>query len=57
MRTYQIVRYFRNDRPSKLMKEGLTLREAQTHCKDELTHKLDKEGIDIWFDGYRLEDK
>ena len=57
MRTYQIVRYFRNDRPSKLMKEGLTLREAQTHCKDELTHKLDKEGIAIWFDGYRLEDK
>lgn len=51
--TYSIFRFFReNGEPPKLIAKGLTLEEAQEHCKREDTHKKDTEGNVIWFDGY-----
>ena len=43
--TYKIIRFRFNGRP-RVIKRGLTLEEAQTHCRREDTHG---EG---WFDGY-----
>ena len=48
MNKYKIIRYFMTGEPS-VIKEGLTLKEAQEHCKDEDTHG------DDWFDGYEKE--
>jgi len=48
MTTYMIIR-FRFDRPSRIIKRGLSLAEAQAHCRREDTHG---EG---WFDGYEAE--
>lgn len=45
---YKIIR-FRFKGESEIIKEGLTLQEAQEHCKDEATHG------DGWFDGYEQE--
>jgi hypothetical protein len=51
MTKYKIIRFFRDeDKPSKIIEEGLTLEEAQAHCRDEDTHK---EGE--FFDGYEEE--
>ena len=49
MKMYKIIRY-RFNGPNKTIKTGLTLEEAQTHCK-----RADTSG-DGWFDGYTLED-
>jgi len=49
MNTYKITRY-RFNGPSKTIKTGLTLEEAQEHCQ-----RADTSG-DGWFDGYTLED-
>jgi len=49
--TYKIVR-FRRHGSNRTIKRGLTLEEAQAHCKREDTHKLKKNGEVIWFDGY-----
>lgn len=46
--TYQIVR-FRQNAPSHFVKGGLTLKEAQEHCRRDDTHG------DGWFDGYEAE--
>lgn len=47
---YKIVRFFRDEnKQSKIIQEGLTLDEAQEHCKREDTHG------DGWFDGYSQE--
>lgn len=51
MNTYKIIRFYREDKPSKVIKRGLTLEEAQAHCQREDTHG---EG---WFDGYDVEAK
>ena len=48
MTTYKIVR-FRFDGDNEFVKGGLTLEEAQEHCRDERTHG------DGWFDGYTEE--
>jgi hypothetical protein len=45
--SYKIIRFYRNDRKPKVMRKGLTLKEAQAHCNDPATRK---EGV--WFDGY-----
>lgn len=51
--TYNIVRFYRDsDTPSEVIREGLTLEEAQAHCQDETTR--DSDGA--WFDGYRAAD-
>ena len=46
--TYTIIRYYKDiGKPSKVIKKGLTLEEAQAHCRRADTRK---EGV--WFDGY-----
>lgn len=45
---YKVIRFSMNA-PSKVIKKGLTLEEAQKHCRREDTHG---EG---WFDGYDTE--
>lgn len=58
MTTYKIVRMWSPslDKPYKIIKRGLTLEEAQTHCRLESTHKRDIDGNIVWFDGYDEED-
>lgn len=46
---YKIVRFFRDDRDSEIIKTGLSLEAAQAHCSREDTHG------DGWFDGYTEE--
>jgi len=54
MTTYKIIRFrFKGD--SEVIKTGLTLKDAQAHCKREDTHEKDADGNVIWFDGYREE--
>ena len=50
--TYEIFRSFHPslDREKEIIKTGLTLEEAQKHCRDPRTHK---DGV--WFDGYTEE--
>lgn len=49
-KTYSIIRFFRDpDKDSYVVLDGLTLDEAQDHCRREDTHG---EG---WFDGYEEE--
>jgi hypothetical protein len=54
--TYNIIRFFRNDRQPKVMMTGLTLEEARMHCSSGKTHKTDKHGDVVWFDGYSRDD-
>lgn len=46
--TYKIV-LFRLGKPSRDIRHGLTLEEAQAHCRREDTHGKD------WFHGYTRE--
>jgi len=50
--TYSIIRIYRPDlnKRSRLIKKGLTLEQAQSHCSDPKT------ATDSWFDGYEKED-
>jgi len=45
METYKIIR-MRFEGKNRVIKRGLTLEEAQEHCRREDTHG------DGWFDGY-----
>lgn len=47
--TYKIVRFYRDGLPRKIIKTGLTLAEAQEHCRQDNTHG------DGWFDGHEIE--
>lgn len=50
METYKVIRFYKDwDRPNKTILTGLTLEEAQAHCRRDDTHG---EG---WFDGYDKE--
>ena len=63
---YQIVRMYQHpDKPSRVVRSGLTLEQAQEHCRDPetssstatssvATHRTATSGP--WFDGYQ-EDK
>lgn len=62
MTTYKIIRvYQRDDQPKRVIKRGLTLEEAQAHCRDPETssstctssegrRRTEERGP--WFDGY-----
>lgn len=50
MTTYKILR-FDLHQPTRVIATGLSLEEAQAHCRDEHTHG------DGWFDGYTEEEK
>ena len=51
MKTYKIVRMYRDiNKKNRTIKKGLTLEEAQEHCKREDTHESG-----VWFDGYSEE--
>ena len=41
-----IFRFYRNDKPCRTIKAGLTLKEAQAHCSDAATSTPE------YFDGY-----
>ena len=45
--SYQIIRYFRDDRQPRVMQRGLSLATARLHCMQPETKG------DGWFDGYR----
>ena len=48
--SYKVIRFYKDfDRQSKVILTGLTLEEAQDHCRREDTHGED------WFDGYEEE--
>lgn len=63
--TYNVRRmYFRDDQPSRTIKTGLTLEEAQAHCADPETssstatsaaarRRTEQRGP--WFDGYDVD--
>lgn len=66
MKTYKVTRgYFNSDRfPKETIATGLTLKEAQAHCKDpETSSKTCKKAVNLartrqcgpWFDGYEEE--
>jgi hypothetical protein len=48
MKTYKIIR-FRFNGSNRTIKKGLTLEQAQAHCRRDDTHG------DGWFDGYDYE--
>lgn len=51
---YKILR-FNVNKPTRTINTGLSLEEAQLHCTSKDTHKKDKNGNVIWFDGYTKE--
>lgn len=63
-KTYYIVRMFRDVNKRMVIKSGLTLEEAQEHCKDPETSSSTASGtaerlltqrFGPWFDGYEEE--
>lgn len=51
---YKIVRnYFSDNKRPRTIKSGLSLEEAQAHCRDPATSNADAPNPeDRWFDGY-----
>ena len=49
MKTYSIIRFYYRNQPNKIIRQGLTLKEAQEWCKDPETRGPG------WFDGYAEE--
>lgn len=66
-KTYMIIRFFKNPSTKRMiLKTGLTLEEAQAHCKSKETSSATATGlVEItltrnfgdWFDGYEEEDR
>lgn len=57
--TYQIIRFhFDEDHPDhrKVIDTGLTLAEAQEHCRSDDTRGGSTADGSAWFDGYEQED-
>lgn len=55
MTTYSIYRFRFHGGPIRKAR-GLSLEEAQKHCKSSTTMKRNRDGSIMWFDGYRKED-
>jgi len=64
MTTYRIVRFFQNDHPRETVEVGVSLSEAQAHCRGpESSSRTAKapaalartEEFGPWFDGYQEE--
>lgn len=62
--TYKVIRMFRDSSKRMIIKTGLTLEEAQEHCRDPETSSKTATGIveqaltknfGPWFDGYEEE--
>ncbi len=62
--TYLVRRFYMEDHPSEVIKTGLTLQEAQEHCRDSETSsttatsetaKSRTAEFGPWFDGYEEE--
>lgn len=55
--TYKIIRFYDDlNKPNKVIKRGLTLEQAQAHCRDPKTSTNSKKPIgQNWFDGYTKE--
>lgn len=64
---YNIIRFYQDGRPTRVMRKGLTLKQAQEHCADPETSSQTKktacnsnpeaiarwhEKSKHWFDGY-----
>jgi hypothetical protein len=48
MKTYKIIRFYRDvTKPREIIDTGLSLKEAQAHCRRGDTHEPG-----VWFDGY-----
>lgn len=54
MKTYKILRFNVNE-DTRVIKTGLTLEQAQEHCRREDTHEKAPDGNVLWFDGYEEE--
>ena len=55
--SYKVVRFYQN-KPKRTIKRGLTLTEAQAHCRDPATSNVNPETLKkgrSWFDGYEEE--
>ena len=52
--TYAIIRFYSDGRPSKTIREDLTLAEAQEHCSYDDSEGLLEDGTQ-WFDGFEKE--
>jgi hypothetical protein len=53
--TYKVIRFHRDSNHpdhQKVIKEGLTLEQAQRHCQDESTKGYNDAMELEWFDGY-----
>lgn len=64
MTTYKVIRFFRDHDQRRVIKTGLTLKEAQEHCNDRETSSSTctslaglalTEAYGPWFDGYGKE--
>jgi len=62
--TYKVIRMFRDSAKRMVIKTGLTLDEAQSHCRDPETSSSTASGLvektltrnfGPWFDGYEEE--
>ena len=62
--TYKVIRMFRDSSKRMIIKTGLTLEEAQKHCRDPETSSKTASGMvelaltknfGPWFDGYESE--
>lgn len=54
-KTYKIIRFWFKDKPNRVIMRGLTLDQAQEHCRSEKTHCNDTHTNDQskwFFDGY-----
>lgn len=57
MNSYKVIRFHRERLGrTRTIKRGLTLEQAQEHCTRQETHRYDKDGHVIWFDGYTREE-